>query len=207
VIRIIPLNAASLLATPHMPTPPIIHAEGLVFRPATLADADAIVPLANDRGVSDNLLTMPFPYTRADAIAWLEKSIKSNEEGKSTGFLITRPRRASGFAAESSDAEILGAVGCVFEPTHRRGEMGYWLGRPFWGKGYATIAARVLIRHIFSTTDLQRVHATHYIGNEASGRVMEKAGMRREGLLRGYTLKNGINRDVVMYAILRADMV
>lgn len=182
-----------------MSTPPTIHAEGLVFRAGTLADADALVPLANDRGVSDNLLTMPHPYGRADAIAWLEKTIAAQAEGRSTGFLITRPRVAGG------EPEVMGAVGCLFEPAHRRAEMGYWLGRAYWGRGYATIAAKVLIRHVFATTQLERIHATHYIGNEASGRVMEKAGMRREGLLRGYTCKNGVNRDVVMYAVLRSD--
>jgi RimJ/RimL family protein N-acetyltransferase len=85
--------------------------------------------------------------------------------------------------------------------------MGYWLGRKFWGHGYATIAARMLINHIFATTDLYRIYAHHFIGNEASGRVMEKVGMRREGLIRGGTCKNGVNRDVILYAIVRGDPV
>lgn len=181
---------------------PIIHAEGLMFRASTINDADEIALLANDPLVSANLLTMPFPYARADAIKWIEMTQADHEAGKSTGFLITRPRET-----DPAQTEIVGAVGIRLETPHRRGEMGYWLGRKFWGRGYATIAARVLINHIFATTDLYRIYAHHFIGNEASGRVMEKVGMRKEGLLRGGTCKQGENRDVILYAIVRGDPV
>jgi len=185
-----------------MPERPTLHAGGLIFRAGTPDDADEIALLANDPLVSQNLLTMPFPYTRDDAVKWLEMTRADHDAGKSTGFLITRPHPDA-----SAKPEIVGAVGIRLEPAHRRGEMGYWLGRKFWGQGYATIAARTLITHIFATTDLHRIYANHFIGNEVSGRVMEKVGMKREGVLRGGTCKQGVNRDVVLYAIVRGDPI
>jgi len=88
---------------------------------------------------------------------------------------------------------------------HSNGELGYWIGKPFWGKGYCTEAARALIVVCFETLELNRVHAHHVDGNPASGRVMEKAGMVYEGCLRGHVQREGKFQDVLMYGLLRQD--
>jgi [ribosomal protein S5]-alanine N-acetyltransferase len=82
-------------------------------------------------------------------------------------------------------------------------ELYYHLGRPYWGRGYATEAARAVIGRIFAMPLVHRVSAEAVAENTASIRVLEKAGMKREGRLRGKFFKDGIYRDLYVYSILR----
>ena len=84
-------------------------------------------------------------------------------------------------------------------------EIGYWLGRPFWGRGIATAAVKVLTAYGFETLGLIRIDARVRTGNAASVRVLEKVGYQREGLLRRAALKDGVPVDNLLYAILRED--
>ena len=99
--------------------------------------------------------------------------------------------------------ELVGAIGLMVKPEHANAEMGYWVGVPYWNRGYAAEAARALIAFGFEALELERIHAHYFIRNPASGRVMEKAGMTREGLLRHAIRKNGVFEDLAVYAILR----
>ncbi len=93
----------------------------------------------------------------------------------------------------------------VHESRHKRGSLGYWLGVEFWGKGYATQAAIAVLNYGFGTLELHRIEAGHYPRNPASGRVLEKIGMQREGLMRGDVLKGHQFEDTVLYARLSTD--
>ena len=84
-------------------------------------------------------------------------------------------------------------------------EFGYWIGKEFWSRGYATEAAAAAIDYAFRSLGVNRVEALHFIGNSASGRVMEKCGMRHEGTLRQARKKWGEYVDVKVYAIVRGD--
>ena len=90
-------------------------------------------------------------------------------------------------------------------PEHDRAEVGYWIGKPFWGRGLATAALRLLLQFGFETLQLNRIEAGHFDYNPASGRVMEKAGMRFEGVRRQYVWHRDRYKDVRWYAILRED--
>jgi RimJ/RimL family protein N-acetyltransferase len=83
--------------------------------------------------------------------------------------------------------------------------MGFWIGVPSWGRGYATEVARRVVGYAFEELKLNRVYAHHMVRNPASGRVLEKVGMRREGLLRQRVRKWGVFEDVVLLAILHDD--
>jgi [ribosomal protein S5]-alanine N-acetyltransferase len=83
--------------------------------------------------------------------------------------------------------------------------MGFWIGSDWWGQGYATEAARSVLRFAFEGLGLNRVYAHHMVRNPASGRVMKKIGMKQEGVLRQRVRKWGVFEDVVILAILRAD--
>jgi RimJ/RimL family protein N-acetyltransferase len=89
---------------------------------------------------------------------------------------------------------------------HQRAELGYWIGVPFWGHGYATEAGRAVVRHGFENFKLNRIFAAHFEGNEASGNVLRKIGMKHEGCARQAIMKWGKVMDLEMYAILREDM-
>ena len=85
--------------------------------------------------------------------------------------------------------------------------MGYWIGVPYWNKGYCSEAAKALIGYGFDELGLNRVFAEHMVRNPASGRVMEKAGMTYEGTLRQHVKKWDRYEDLKVYGILRTELL
>lgn len=162
--------------------------ERLILRPFTLHDAPAIQRLLNDPRVSDGLLSVSYPFALPDAEKWLTDRITNR-------FAIT---------LRGLD-ELCGGIGIHTNAKHPRGEMGYWLGRAFWGRGYATEAARELVRYGFENLNLQRIAAMHFPRNTASKKVLLKIGMKREGMLRQYARKDGRFEDLIVYSVLRGE--
>jgi len=105
-------------------------------------------------------------------------------------------------ADRRSDLPV-GAIGINIERRMDRGELGYWVGVPFWNRGYATEASSAIVGYGFEHLGLNRIWAGHFVGNEASGRVQQKIGMKQEGLLRQHYKKDGIYLDDVLYAVLK----
>ncbi len=174
---------------------PTIQTERLTLRPFSPDDAPALTALCGDREIAANTLLIPHPYTRADADKWLGTHRANFDAGTHATFAISL--RESGALA--------GAVGLTIDRTHDRAELGYWIGRPWWTRGYATEASRAVIRYGFEVCGLERIFASHYIRNPASGRVLQKCGMTFEGVARHYVKKWGTYEDGGVYAILRAD--
>jgi RimJ/RimL family protein N-acetyltransferase len=105
-------------------------------------------------------------------------------------------------ADRTTDA-LLGAVGIMLSMPHSRGELGYWIGIPYWNRGYCTEAVRALMAFAFRSLGLHRLEARHFTRNPASGRVMQKLGMTLEGTHRDAFLRWDRFEDVAMYGILR----
>ena len=166
-----------------------------MLRPFDLADAPAVRRLAGAREVADTTLNVPHPYAEGLAEAW----IRSHPEGFAAGreMVVAVTDRATG--------ELLGAAGLRLDPQHALAELGYWIGVPFWGRGYATEAARCLVEHGFGPLRLNRVQACHLVRNPASGRVLQKVGMTYEGRRRQALRKWERFEDVETYAILAED--
>ena len=93
------------------------------------------------------------------------------------------------------------------EPQHNKGKVGVLVARKHWGKGFATEALQAVLAFGFETIGLQRIEGNHFIRNPASGRVMEKCGMRQEGICRQHVHKNGGYEDMVLRAILKSDWI
>jgi [ribosomal protein S5]-alanine N-acetyltransferase len=91
----------------------------------------------------------------------------------------------------TENGSLLGTVSLSITPEDEAAELGFWLGTPFWNKGYCTEAAAEVVRYGFEELRLRRVYGRHLGSNPASGRVMQKLGMRREGLLREHVEKWG----------------
>ncbi|MBE9110565.1 GNAT family N-acetyltransferase [Nodosilinea sp. LEGE 07298] len=179
----------------HVPTEqPILKTLRLMLRPFTLSDVEAVVVLAGDRTVAENTLSIPHPYTEADAEGWINQQQADWAASNALNFAITHP-----------DNTLCGSVGLSLYPNYNMAELGYWIGRPFWGRGYATEAAAVLVNFGFINLGLNRINAVHFGDNPASGRVMEKLGMVKEGYRRRQTPKWGVYRDVALYGLLRED--
>jgi len=166
----------------------MITTERLVLRRPELRDASAIQTLAGAREVAFNTLTIPHPYPDGAAEVWIEKH-------RADAFAITL--RETG--------EVVGMIGVHVNAEHQHGEVGYWIGVPYQGRGYASEAARAVIDYAFSELKLNKVFAEHFARNPASGRVMQKAGMTYEGTLRQHHRKWGEFVDAAMYSILRTE--
>jgi RimJ/RimL family protein N-acetyltransferase len=100
---------------------------------------------------------------------------------------------------------VIGAVGLRVDRDHARAELGYWIGKPYWGRGYATEAARAALRWGFDSLGLERIYAYHFARNAASGRVLRKIGMTPEGIARRHVRKWGEYHDSPLYSILRGE--
>ena len=175
-----------------MATSPRLTTERLVLRPFTQDDAPAVERLASAKEVADGTLSIPHPYPEGAAAAW----IAGHESSDHLQWALVR----------RSDDELVGTISLCPEPEHRRAEVGYWIGVPYWNEGYATEALRAVLRFGLAELELNRIYAHHFTRNPASGRVMEKGGMQHEGRRRRHTLKDGEFLDSESYAMLRDDL-
>lgn len=174
---------------------PTLSTDRLVLRPYCLADAPHLVRLAGTPEVAATTLRIPHPYREQDAIDFLAACEPDFAQERSARFAITL--RESG--------EFCGGIGLRIERWQQQAELGYWLGVPYWGKGYATECARAVLAFAFDTLKLHRIYASHLAHNGASGRVLLKIGMKHEGRLRGHVLKWGKFYDAEMYGMLSTD--
>jgi len=158
-----------------------------------LEDLESLVRHANDRDVSANLTDQfPYPYTEDDGRAWLRIVADQDPE---TSFAI------------GDDDGVIGGIGLELKKDVYRvgGEIGYWLGKQFWGRGIVTAAVRAVTDYAFETFGLSRIYAGVYESNPASVRVLQKAGYTFEGRLRRAVIKNGRIMDLMLYAITDED--
>jgi [ribosomal protein S5]-alanine N-acetyltransferase len=174
---------------------PSLQTARLHLRPFHPADAPDVQELANDPDIADTTLRIPHPYADGLALQWIWTQRACFLSGESVTFAVTL----------ADGGTLIGSIGLELERRWDRAELGYWIGKPFWNCGYCTEAARAVVRYGFTALPLHRIHATHFRRNPASGRVLEKIGMRCEGMARGHVKKNGHYEDLVLYAILRQD--
>ena len=146
---------------------PVLETERLILRAPRLEDAKSIAMLANDRRIAENTARIPHPYRVADAEAFIASV---NVPDGETVFLIT-----------DLDEAVLGACG-VGMVEGQGPELGYWLGVPFWGQGYATEAVRAVIDYAFTELDYAFLNAGARVTNPASRRVLEKCGFQWTGV-------------------------
>jgi RimJ/RimL family protein N-acetyltransferase len=171
---------------------PTLETRRLRLRPFAAGDASTVQLLAGAREIAATTMNVPFPYEDGIAEAWISSHAEMWSHG--TGMIC---------AVDSKDeVRLVGAAGLRIEMAQRRAELGYWIGLRWWGRGYATEAAFALVAYAFDRLELQRVFARHFASNPASGRVLEKLGMRREGVLRRHVIKWGRFEDIVMYGVL-----
>lgn len=168
-----------------------IDAGPCVLRPLVVEDAAPLARQADDPLVVANLRdAFPHPYTILDGIEFISL-VSEREPGMHLGIEV--------------GGGLAGVIGA------RRGddvyrfsaEIGYFLGRGFWGRGLATAAVRAFVAHLWSSFDLERLYAGVFSGNPSSVKVLEKAGFQREGILRRHVCKNGVFRDEWVFGIVR----
>jgi ribosomal-protein-alanine N-acetyltransferase len=173
-----------------------LETERLLLRLVSLEDAPRIESLASDRRISATTLSIPHPYPEGGAMMWIQSLLESRARGAADcSFAILR----------KTDTVLMGAIGIHPDLNGFRAELGYWIGVDYWGQGYMTEAVRRVIQYGFEGMGLERIDAWHFMNNPASGRVMEKAGMSFEGIMRQHLLKWDEFVDVGGHSILRSD--
>ncbi len=171
---------------------PPLQTDRLMLRLFEESDIPELVQLAGDRDIAATTLRLPHPYSEAHARNWVEETNRRFRENESLELAVTR----------KSDGLLLGAAGLVFNHEFDNAELGYCIGKPFWGNGYAGEAAQALVLHGFDQLNLYRIHAHHFAGNKASGKVLENCGMVREGVLIQHIKKWGRYHDIILYGML-----
>ena len=167
--------------------------ENITLRPWRDSDARSLTTIANCKEVADNLRDgVPYPYRLKDAEKWLFLTKKF------------RHKLTQHFAIESN-GELVGSIGLTRKANiyRKNVEIGYFIGKKYWGQGIATIAIRMIVDYIFENFDIERIYAEPYAQNMASRRVLEKNGFTCEAVLKNYVIKNNILQDSCIYSLLR----
>lgn len=164
-----------------------IPTERLLLRRFRDSDAEDVLSYAGDE------LTVKY-------LTW--EGIKTLEQAKD--IIHSFYCREGVYAIElKENGHCIGAINLHVKPEHEKAGFGYVLNRKYWNHGYMTEALLAILEMAFEKLELNRVEATHYVGNEGSGRVMEKCGLMKEGLALAEVKIKGVFRDVVHYAITR----
>jgi len=172
----------------------VLETERLILRPLQAGDEAAITRHAGDRRIAAGKPGIPHPLPQDWARRYIDhhrQAIAARED-----FCLALTRRP--------DPKLIGVIN-LYPQSANGGQVGFWTGLPWWGQGYMTEALRAVLRFAFQDLDLPRVHASHFRSSPAAGRVMQKAGMRREGCLRQHLLRDGQAQDLVFHGMLRAD--
>ncbi len=173
---------------------PTLETERLMLRPYGIQDAADVQRLAGDRAIADTT-TIPHPYPDGVAEEWISKHEDAFAKEEGVTFAVTR----------KSDDSLVGTIGLMRMVKGHQAELGYWIGQPYWNEGFCTEAAQALLRYAFLELGLVRVHACHVTRNTASGRVMQKLGMRHEGCQRQHAMKWERYEDLELYGILKQE--
>ena len=174
---------------------PTIETECLRLRPFNLDDAQELQRLIGERDIASTTLRIPHPYEDGMAEQWIGTHQEAFDKGERVEFAIVHGEQ--GF--------LIGGIGLGINKEYESAELGYWIGKPYWNNGYCTEAAQATLRYGFEVLGLNRIHATHMTRNPASGRVIQKIGMKHEGCLRQHIKKWGQFEDFEAYGILRSE--
>jgi len=168
----------------------LIELKTIILRRFRGSDAKDVLEYASDKEAMKHLI-----WTGADNIEEVKKTIYNNYLSRQGVFAIEL--KATG--------KCIGDIEIRLNESHERAVFAYVLNRNYWGRGIMSEALKAVLSLCFDKLELRRVEGGHFTGNEASGRVMEKCGMKKEGIAREVYKAHGVFRDEVRYAILKSE--
>ncbi len=171
-----------------------LESQRLHFRPFTLKDAPSVHHFLQEKEIADNTLSIPYPYLEGMAQEWIKAHPAHLALGEYKFAVILKENNA-----------LIGAIEIAVTEEFFHGGLGYWIGKPFWGRGYGTEAVARIIQYGFEDLGLHRIFANHFTFNKTSSRIMVKNRMQQEGTLREHIYKNGTFHDIEMKAILKSE--
>jgi RimJ/RimL family protein N-acetyltransferase len=170
---------------------PKIETKRLILSQLKEEDLPFVVDYLQDKIFSDLTSNIPYPYRQEDAEFWLKMSKEAFEKG--SGFT---------FAIRDKDEKIIGAIG-LHDRGEGKAELGYWMAKTYWNQGFVTEAAKAVLDFGFKELTFNKIFATHFLHNPASGKIMEKIGMKKEEILHQHIKKDGKYFDIALYSVLK----
>lgn len=160
-----------------------------------MSDAPRVQLLAGDKAIADTTLNIPHPYEDGIAEQWIGTHEGKFKKGELANFAVI---------LKETD-QLIGAIGLVINKRFNRAELGYWIARNYWNKGYTTEAAKRVLEYGFAERGVHKIHASHLKRNPSSGRIMEKIGMTKEGEFKEHVIKSGKYEDLIIYGITQKE--
>ena len=196
LIRFLSLGSDAGSPVAYFSSMPVLVTDRLVIRPVKRQDAKDIFAYAADPDVARYVLWEPHRSV-ADTKRYIRYIRALYRRGLPASWAVTL--RESG--------RVIGTIGLMwYSESNSAAEVGYSFSKSFWNRGYATEALRAVTDSVFTSLPVNRLEAQHDIRNPASGRVMEKCGMQKEGILRQRIRNKGEFIDTVLYSLLRSDL-
>jgi RimJ/RimL family protein N-acetyltransferase len=179
-----------------MKTQPRFQTERLLMRPISPSDAAAIQSTASLLAIADTMISIPHPYPHDEAQRFISHQMTASKAGHCHAFVIESRIRNEFFGIiEIRD----------IEPEHSQAELSFWLTPDAWGDGYMSEALKAIVCFAFESLELNRLYAYHMMRNPGSGRVLQKNGFVREGVLRQRVRKWDVFEDVALWARVKED--
>ncbi len=174
---------------------PKLTTERLILSKVSSNDIPKIVEYAGNERVAETTLNIPHPYEEKDAIFWINSA--------NQGFK-NKTQFTFGIRLKTTN-EFIGGIGIKVNDRFQRGALGYWIAEQFWNKGYTTEAVGAMLDFGFKELNLNKIYATHLVENVASGKVMIKNRMIKEGELKDHTKKGDSFRSVIQYRLTKEE--
>ena len=174
---------------------PELRTNRLKLRKIQLGDVSSLLKYANNKNISDQIFNIPFPYHEEDAIYRLNFVLQGFKNKERYVFAITL----------KDSKELIGEIGLHLDKTNNNAQLGYWIAEPFWGKGIATEATSEILKFGFEKLNLNKIYATHYPENKASGKVMLNNKMIKEAELKEHYRINNVYRSVIQYRLTKQE--
>ncbi len=165
-----------------------------------LKDASRLTELANDEDIASTVFIIDYPCVEEDITSWIIRHHCMLETGESYAWVILKSQ-------EEYTKRVIGVVTLDLDIDNNSANLGYWLGKDYWGQGLATEAAKCVLNFGFINLKLQRIMGVCMVRNEASTRVLQKLGMSHEGTLRRYQRKWDNFEDCHVFSILSEEYI
>lgn len=176
-------------------TRPQLSTTRLILRPFNGNDEAEVYRICREKEIAAMTRTIPYPYPRTQALFWIAQQPGNWLAGQSADFAI----------CTRTENQLVGSIGLEINESDQNAELGYLIDKQMWGRGYCSEAAAEVLRFGFENLALHKIHAHCLTTNPGSQRVMEKIGMKQEGLLRGHVRKWGQFFDVYYYGLLHSE--
>lgn len=176
---------------------PRLETNRLILRLFESSDAKMVQTLAGNEEIANTTLGIPHPYPDGAAEAWIERIRNAYQKGEIFSFAMV----------QKENGMLIGCVTLRVSKSENHADLAYWVGRPFWGQGYATEAAQRIVKFGFEGLCLHRILAAAMTKNPASYKIMHKIGMKSENNFPKQVLKSGVYEDLVHYGLAKSDVI